>query len=54
MKDIEALEHGQFSGQQSCEGAEAPALLGATEGTGMVQSGEEEAQGRPLLLFISA
>jgi len=34
-------------GQWSCKGSEAQLLWGAAEGTGIVQSGEEEAQGRP-------
>ena len=34
-------------GQQSCEGCGAQVLQG--EGTGIVQSGEEEALGRPYL-----
>ena len=34
-------------GQQSCEGSGAQILWGAAEGTGIVQSGEEEAQRRP-------
>jgi len=33
--------------QQRCEGSVAEVLWGAAEGTGIVQSGEEEAQGRP-------
>ena len=33
--------------QRSCEGSGAQALWGAADGTGIVQSGEEEAQGRP-------
>ena len=32
-------------GQQGCEGAQA--LWGAAEGAGIVQSGGEDAQGRP-------
>ena len=34
-------------GQQSCEGSGAQILWGAAEGTGIVQSGEEEAQRSP-------
>lgn len=34
-------------GQQRCEGYGAQVLWGAAEGTGSVQSGEKEAQGRP-------
>jgi len=34
-------------GQWSCEGPEAQVLQAAAEGTGMVQPGEEEAQGKP-------
>ena len=33
-------------GQQSCEGSGAQVLWGVAEGIGMVQPGEEEAQGR--------
>jgi len=33
-------------GQRSCEGSGAQILWGATEGTRIVQSGEEKAQGR--------
>ena len=32
-------------GQQSCEGCRGQVLWGEAEGIGMVQSGEEEAQG---------
>ena len=31
-------------GQRSCEGSGAQVLWGAAEGTGLVQSGEEEAR----------
>jgi len=49
-KDIEALEH--VSGiVKSSEGSGAQVLWGAAEGTGIVQSGEEEAQGRPYSLY---
>ena len=34
-------------GQQSCDGSGAEVLGGVAEGTGIVWSGEEEAQGRP-------
>ena len=34
-------------GQWSCEGSGAEVWWGAAEGTGVAQSGEEEAQGRP-------
>ena len=50
--DIEALEcvqHGK--GQQSHEGSGAQVLWGAAEGTGVVQSGEEEAQGDLMALY---
>jgi len=33
--------------QQSCEGSGAQVLRGAVEGTGVIQSGEEETQRRP-------
>jgi len=36
-------------GQRKCEGSGAQILWGTAEGTGIVQSGEEEALGRPLL-----
>lgn len=32
---------------ETCEGSGAQILWGDTEGTGVVQSGEEEAQGKP-------
>ena len=38
-------------GQQSYEGSGAQVLWGVAEGTGMVQSGEEEAQGRLIALY---
>jgi len=34
-------------GQRSCEGSGAQVLWGTAEGTGIVQSGGEEAEGRP-------
>ena len=34
-------------GQQNCEGSGIQVLWGVAEGTGVVQPGEEEAQGRP-------
>jgi len=34
-------------GFKAAEGSGAQVLKGAAEGTGVVQSGEEEAQGRP-------
>ena len=34
-------------GQQNCEGSGIQVFWGVAEGTGVVQSGEEEAQGRP-------
>ena len=33
--------------QQSCKGSGAQVGWGAAEGTGIIQSGEEEARGRP-------
>ena len=34
-------------GQQSCEGTGTQVLWGVAEGTGIVQSGEEQVQGKP-------
>lgn len=34
-------------GRQNCEGLGAQVLCGVAEGAGIVQSGKEEAQGRP-------
>ena len=39
-KDTEALEHIQRKGSEADEGSGAQVLWGATEGTGIVQSGE--------------
>jgi len=46
-KDIEALERVQRRATNPGEGSGAQALRGAAEGAGIVQSREEEAQGRP-------
>ena len=45
-KDVEVLECSREV-QQSCKGSGAQVLWGVTDGTGIVQSAEEEAQGRP-------
>ena len=41
------LGAGPKKGNKTCEGLGEYALQGATEGTGAVQYGEEEAEGRP-------
>ena len=44
-KELEALSMSR-EGQQSCEGSGAQALQGVAEGTGVIQSGEEENFGK--------
>ena len=46
-KDTEVLEQVQRRANKACEGPGEYALQGATTGTGAVQYGEKEAEGRP-------